>query len=77
MLAAVSRAHETIGRAMYFTSATIVAGFSILAFSHFVPSVYFGLLTALAMILALLANLTVLPSLLAFFFVRLGLSPRL
>lgn len=39
VLAAVSRAHETIGRAMYFTTSTIVAGFSILAFSHFVPSV--------------------------------------
>lgn len=61
---AVERAHSTIGRAMYFTSVIIVVGFSILAFSSFLPTVYFGLLTALAMLLALLANLTLLPALL-------------
>ena len=49
---------------MYFTSVIIMAGFSILAFSNFLPTVAFGLLTALAMLLALLANLTVLPALL-------------
>lgn len=69
---AVAAAHRTIGRAMYYTSVIIMAGFSILAFSNFLPTVYFGLLTALAMMLALLANLTVLPALL----VRLY-SPRL
>ena len=61
---AVERAHQTIGRAMYFTSMIIVVGFSILAFSNFLPTVYFGLLTALAMLLALIANLTLLPALL-------------
>lgn len=66
--AAVTEAHGTIGRAMYFTSMIIVVGFSVLAFSNFLPTVYFGLLTALAMLLALLANLTVLPSLLIRFY---------
>lgn len=60
----VKRSHESIGRAMYFTSITIIAGFSALAFSNFVPTIYFGLLTALAMLFAMLANLTILPALL-------------
>lgn len=61
---AVVSSHQTIGRAMYFTTMTVMGGFSILAFSNFVPTVYFGLLTSLAMGLALLANLLLLPSLL-------------
>ena len=46
---------------MYYTSATIIVGFSILALSNFMPSIYFGLLTGLAMLIALLADLTFLP----------------
>lgn len=65
---AVREAHLTIGRAMYFTSMIIIGGFSILAFSNFLPTVYFGILTAIAMGLAMLANLTVLPSLLIRFY---------
>lgn len=61
---AVKLSHASIGRAMYFTSLTIMAGFSVLSFSNFVPTVYFGLLTALAMLFAMLANLTILPALL-------------
>jgi len=61
---AVAWSHATTGRAMYFTSLTIIVGFSVLGFSNFVPTVYFGLLVALAMALALLANLTLLPGLL-------------
>ena len=58
------RCHGTIGHAMYYTSITIIIGFSILAISNFKPSVYFGLLTGLAMVIALLAALTLLPQLL-------------
>ena len=58
------RSHRTIGRAMYYTSVTIMLGFSILALSQFVPTVYFGLLTGFAMLVALLANMTLLPVLL-------------
>jgi len=61
---AVRKSHATIGDAIYYTSFTVIIGFSVLGFSNFMPTVYFGLLAALAMILALLANLTVLPSLL-------------
>lgn len=62
--AAVQRSHASIGRAMYYTTITITIGFSILALSSFVPTIYFGLLTAFAMLTALLADLTVLPVLL-------------
>jgi hypothetical protein len=61
---AVSFSHESIGRALYYTSFTVVAGFSVLCFSNFIPTVLFGLWTAIAMLLALLANLTLLPALL-------------
>ena len=56
--------HGSIGYAMYYTSVTIIIGFSILAFSNFLPTIYFGLLTGLAMLIALLAALTLLPQLL-------------
>lgn len=59
--------HGSIGYAMYYTSVTIVIGFSILALSNFLPTVYFGLLTGLAMLIALVASLTLLPQLLIAF----------
>jgi predicted RND superfamily exporter protein len=62
--AAIRRCHATIGRAMYYTSVTVMLGFSILALSKFVPTIYFGLLTGLAMLVALFANMTLLPVLL-------------
>lgn len=65
--AAVTRCHRNIGRAIYYTSVTIMLGFSILAFSQFIPTIYFGLLTSLAMLIALLANMTLLPLLMVAF----------
>ncbi len=62
--AAVHRAHNSIGRAMYYTSITITIGFMAMVLSNFVPTIYFGLFTAFAMISALLTNVTVLPVLL-------------
>jgi predicted RND superfamily exporter protein len=59
--------HNSIGRAMYFTSMTIVAGFSILALSNFIPTIVFGLLTSFAMLVALTGSLTLLPQLLITF----------
>ena len=59
--------HGSIGKAMYYTSSIIVIGFSILSLSNFIPTIYFGLLTGLAMLTALLASLTLLPSLLIIF----------
>ena len=59
--------HNSIGRAMYFTSMTIVAGFSILSLSNFIPTIVFGLLTSFAMMVALVGSLTLLPQLLMTF----------
>jgi len=59
--------HGSIGKAMYYTSSIIVIGFSILSLSNFIPTIYFGLLTGLAMVAALLASLTLLPALLILF----------
>ncbi|MCH8543438.1 MAG: MMPL family transporter [Alcanivorax sp.] len=64
-MATMERCHGSIGTAIYYTSLTIIAGFSILVVSNFNPTVYFGLLTALAMLVALLSNLTLLPALLS------------
>jgi predicted RND superfamily exporter protein len=63
----VHRCHGSIGRAMYYTSLTIISGFLILVLSNFIPSIYFGLLTGLAMLIALLAALTLLPQLIILF----------
>lgn len=65
--AALRRCHASVGRAMYYTTITIVAGFSILVLSNFIPTVYFGLLTGLAMAVAIFANLTLLALLLLLF----------
>jgi hypothetical protein len=59
--------HSSIARAMYFTSMTIVAGFSILVLSNFIPTIVFGLLTSIAMLIALFGALTLLPQLLITF----------
>ena len=65
--ASVFRSHATIGKGIYFTNLTVIIGFSILVLSSFTPTIYFGLLTALAMLAALLANLILLPRLLVVF----------
>jgi len=59
--AAIQRCHGSIGTALYYTTVTVVLGFSILAFSNFIPTIYFGLLSGLAMMAALIANLMLLP----------------
>ena len=60
---AIRRSHATVGRAIWVATTIIVAGFGILVLSEFFPSVWFGLFTALAMLISQLATLTVLPSL--------------
>jgi len=58
------RCHNSIGHAMYYTSMIIIVGFSILILSNFLPTIYFGLFTGLAMLIALITSLTLLPQLL-------------
>ena len=55
--------HSTVGVAILNTSLTIVFGFSILVFSKFIPTIYFGVFTGIAMLLAMVSVLTLLPSL--------------
>ena len=58
---AIKNSHSTIGRAMFYTSLTIVLGFMILVSSNFNPSVFFGIFTSFSMIVAILAALMLLP----------------
>ena len=60
----LDRCHSTVGIAILNTSITIVFGFSILIFSNFIPTIYFGVFTGLAMLLAMISVLTLLPKLL-------------
>ena len=59
----VDRCHNTVGVAILNTSITIVFGFSILILSNFIPTIYFGIFTGIAMLLALISVLTLLPKL--------------
>ena len=63
-LKAIHTAQTTVGKALYFTSITIALGFVILVLSNFVPSIYFGLLTSIAMLISLFATFSVIPLLL-------------
>ena len=60
----MQNSHRTIGRAMFYTSSTIIIGFLVLLTSNFNPTVYFGLFVSLAMFMALMGALTLLPQLL-------------
>ena len=60
----LDRCHNTVGIAIINTSVTIVFGFSILVLSNFIPTIYFGFFTGVAMLLAMISVLTLLPKLL-------------
>tara|TARA_B100000989_G_scaffold181568_1_gene136535 strand:- start:937 stop:3324 length:2388 start_codon:yes stop_codon:yes gene_type:complete len=59
----INLCHSTVGKAILNTSVTIIFGFSILVFSKFIPTIYFGVFTGLAMLIAMVLVLTLLPSL--------------
>ena len=59
----LDRCHSTVGIAILNTSITIVFGFSILILSNFIPTIYFGVFTGIAMLLAMISVLTLLPKL--------------
>ena len=65
--ASLDDCHQSIGVVMFYTSIVVVIGFSILMISQFIPSVIFGFLTGLAMIVALVLSLSLLPSLIVRF----------
>ena len=63
----LDKCHSSVGVAILNTSITIVFGFSILVLSNFIPTIYFGLFTGIAMLLAMISVLTLLPKLLLIF----------
>ncbi|MFT4520279.1 MAG: putative RND superfamily exporter protein [Halioglobus sp.] len=65
--ATMYRCHQSIGRALYYTTVTVVVGFSMLTLSNFNPSIYFGVLTVLAMAAAVIGALLLLPRLIIVF----------
>ena len=62
--AALKETHQGVGLALVFANIALVAGFSVLAMSHFIPLIYFGILVSVAMLGGLLGNLILLPLLL-------------
>ncbi len=64
----INNCHQSVGKAIISTSITIIFGFSILVMSNFIPTIYFGLFTGLAMLTALFLVLTLLPNLLTKFY---------
>ena len=58
----LKNSHQTVGQAVLTTSLTIAFGFSVLCLSNFIPTILFGLFTALAMIIAMLGVLITLPA---------------
>ena len=64
---AIHTVQTTVGKALYYTSITITLGFVVLVSSNFMPSIYFGLFTSLAMVISLLATFTIIPILLSTF----------
>jgi predicted RND superfamily exporter protein len=63
----LDKCHSTVGIAILNTSITIVFGFSILILSNFIPTIYFGIFTGIAMLLAMISVLTLLPKLILTF----------
>ena len=61
---AVRYAFDTSGRALITTTVVLVAGFLIFVFSPFVPTAEVGVLTAVIIAFALVADLSLLPALL-------------
>ena len=61
------RAHSSIGLAVFYTAITVSIGFLVLTLSNFIPIIYFGIFMAIAMLSAVVVNLTLLPKLLIIF----------
>jgi predicted RND superfamily exporter protein len=64
---ALKNSHKSIGTAMFYTSVIIMVGFSVLMLSNFIPTIYFGILTLIAMFMAIIADLLLMPVLLLIF----------
>ncbi len=61
---ALQSVQQTVGLAVVFSTVALIIGFSIMATSQFVPTIYFGVLVSFSMLGGLLGNLVLLPLLL-------------
>ena len=61
---AIVAAHESVGRACSVTTIVLATGLGVMFGSRFLPIAYFGGITSIVMLLALAANLMLLPALL-------------
>lgn len=68
LIQSIKDSHQSIGYAMYYTSFSVVLGFSVMMSSNFIPTIYFGLLTDLVMIFMLVSALVLMPRLLRTFY---------
>lgn len=64
MFDAMRETHESVGLALVFANLALIIGFSVLALSHFIPLIHFGVLVSVAMLSGLAGNLVLLPLLL-------------
>ena len=58
---ATHRTLAALGRPIIYSSIALAAGFAILAFSNFIPTIYFGLLSAVCMLIAMVTEMTFTP----------------
>lgn len=65
---ALRRSYFTTGKAMILTTLILCSGFLMLMFSSFLGTFYLGVMLCLALLVALIADLTVLPVLILLFF---------
>lgn len=61
---ALTTVHQSVGRAVVFSTVALIVGFIVLVTSQFVPIIYFGALVSLTMAGGLVGNLILLPLLL-------------
>ena len=67
MVTALREALVEVGRALFYTSIALCAGFGVMLTSSFTGAIYFGMLVMITMILALAADLLVLPVMLRWY----------
>jgi hypothetical protein len=65
---AVIKTIEETGRSMIFTSLILFFGFIIFAFSNFGGTIVLGVLTSIILFVAMITNLTLLPSIILYFY---------
>lgn len=66
-IASMHRAHQTIAFGMFYYSLATIVGFLVLVTSNFIPTLIFGLLTVIVLLVAIVSDLLFSPLLVVFF----------